>query len=99
MSPCGSCNNRRFGEMYRFYLQVENNQRTKNTLAAASDCSTLRIINYHMRKEAIEWDILNRGREKELLQWRLCRRVFPLPRIYTDNYRPLFLDLPRGEQY
>jgi hypothetical protein len=44
ISPCGSCRNRRFVRTYRLYPPGENIQRTKNTLARASDCSTLRSI-------------------------------------------------------
>jgi hypothetical protein len=43
------------------------NQRTKNTLAVVSDCSTLQRSNHYMRKEEIEWNILHCGRERVLL--------------------------------
>jgi hypothetical protein len=41
MSPCGFCKIRRFGGTYCLLFHGENNQRTKDTLALASDCSTL----------------------------------------------------------
>jgi hypothetical protein len=37
------------------------------TLAITSNCSTLRRINHHMRKEAIEWDVAHDGQGRELL--------------------------------
>jgi hypothetical protein len=65
VTPCDSCKNRLFGGTYRLHLQGESNQRTKNTLAVASECTTLRIINNYMRTEAIKWDILHGGRERD----------------------------------
>jgi hypothetical protein len=49
VSPCGFCRNRPFGGTYRLHLHGKNNQQTKNTLAIASDCSTLRRINHYMQ--------------------------------------------------
>jgi hypothetical protein len=56
---CGSCRNRCFGGMYRLHLQGENNQQTKNTLAIASDCSTLQRINHYVKG----------GGEQQSLSW------------------------------
>jgi hypothetical protein len=64
--PCGSCKNRRFGGAYRLHPQDENNQRAKNTLAIASECSKLRRINHYMKNGA------NNS---------LSHRVLPLSRI------------------
>jgi hypothetical protein len=59
VSLCGSCRNRRFGGTYHFHFQGENNQRTKSTLAGASNCNALRRINHYIKMEATEWDILH----------------------------------------
>jgi hypothetical protein len=42
--PCGSCENLRFGGNCRLHLQGENNERTRNTLAIASDTSPLNVF-------------------------------------------------------
>jgi hypothetical protein len=51
LSLYGSCRKRRFEETHSLHLQGENNQRTKNTLAIAKDCGTLRatVASYSLR--------------------------------------------------
>jgi hypothetical protein len=44
VTPCGSCNNRRFRGTYRLHLQSENNQRTINNVSSDNNYFTLRRI-------------------------------------------------------
>jgi hypothetical protein len=79
--------NRLFGETYRLHFQGQDIQRTMNTLAVACSCSTLRIINHYMRKEAIERDILNGGMKERFFD--SVSVVF----FRSSGYdRPLLLD-------
>jgi hypothetical protein len=61
VTPCGSCDNGRFGGTYPSHF------RAKTTLAVTSNCSTLRRVNRYMRTEAIEWAVLHDERESEFL--------------------------------
>jgi hypothetical protein len=60
-------------------IRVRRISEVGTILAVTSNCSTLRRNVHCMRKEAIEWDVLNEGREGDflycvfLLLWRYSR--------------------------
>jgi hypothetical protein len=81
VSPCGSCSNQRFGGTYRLHLHGENNQRTKNTLAIASNCSTLQRINHSMKKGEAAVSVI--------VFFRYCRYDRPL--LCSGFYRTLLI--------
>jgi hypothetical protein len=69
VSPCGSCRNRCFRGTYRLYLQGENNQRNKNTLAISTMQRIPLVSTRTTRRHIPEGDILHSHRCENLISY------------------------------